>query len=63
MSEDLPDGFNMDAYGASFGNDNDDWHEIYPIRSLHPQQTHFKGITLHLLARMIAWLPAPADMK
>jgi hypothetical protein len=25
----------MDAYGALFGNDNDDWHKICPTRSLH----------------------------
>jgi hypothetical protein len=32
-------------------------------RGIDTQQTHFKGVTLHLLARMIAWSPAPADMK
>jgi hypothetical protein len=26
-------------------------------------QRHFKGVTLHLLARIIAWLPAPAEIK
>jgi hypothetical protein len=35
MSEDLLDGFNVDAYGASFGNDNEDQHKIYTIRSLY----------------------------
>jgi hypothetical protein len=29
----------------------------------HTQQTHFKGITLHLLARIIAWLPAPVEIE
>jgi hypothetical protein len=23
----------------------------------------FKGVTLHLLARIIAWLPAPAEIE
>jgi hypothetical protein len=27
------------------------------------QQTHFKGIKLHLLARIIAWLPAPVEIE
>ena len=27
------------------------------------QQTHFKGITLHLSARIIAWSPAPAEIE
>jgi hypothetical protein len=35
MSEDLTDGFNMDTYGTSFGNDNDNRHEIYPIRNIY----------------------------
>jgi hypothetical protein len=31
--------------------------------SANTQQTHFKGITLHLLARIIAWLPAPVEIE
>jgi hypothetical protein len=31
--------------------------------SKNKQQRHFKGVTLHLLARTIAWLPAPAEIK
>jgi hypothetical protein len=27
------------------------------------KQRHFKGVTLHLLARIIAWSPAPAKIK
>jgi hypothetical protein len=27
------------------------------------QQTHFKGVTLHLSARIIAWSPAPAEIE
>jgi hypothetical protein len=30
---------------------------------IHTQQKHFKGITLHLLARIIAWSPALAEIK
>jgi hypothetical protein len=26
-------------------------------------QIHFKGITLHLLSRMIAWSPVPAEIR
>lgn len=35
MSVDLRDSFNLDAYGTSFGNDDDDRYEIYPTRSLY----------------------------
>jgi hypothetical protein len=27
------------------------------------KQRHFKGVTLHLLARIIAWSPAPAEIR
>jgi hypothetical protein len=31
--------------------------------AIFQQQTHFKGVTLHLSARMIVWLPAPAEIE
>jgi hypothetical protein len=33
------------------------------MKQLPAKQRHFKGITLHLLARIIAWLPALAEIK
>jgi hypothetical protein len=35
----------------------------YGVMSLVTQQTHFKGVTLHLSARIIAWSPAPAEIE
>jgi hypothetical protein len=32
-------------------------------QTLRHKQTHFKGVTLHLSARMIAWSPAPVERK
>jgi hypothetical protein len=32
-----------------------DWH--------HHKQKHYKGVTLHHLARIIAWLPVLAEIK
>jgi hypothetical protein len=34
-----------------------------PIKNNNTKQRHFKGITLHLLARIIAWLPVLAEIK
>jgi hypothetical protein len=40
------------------------WKGCWVIRIfLQLNQTHFKGITLYLLARMIAWSPAPVERK
>jgi hypothetical protein len=49
------------------------WNQEFGIKLTHhaisvdggdsAQQTHFKGVTLHLSARIIAWSPAPAEIE
>jgi hypothetical protein len=36
---------------------------IAELDTTNEQQTHFKGVTLHLSARIIAWSPAPAEIE